>query len=907
MSSKSKLSWILLGGASLAAMVTPAFAQNAGTTGDVSDEIVVTATGRSAALQDVPVAVTAIPADSITNSGAQDLRALTQLAPSFSMDSGQSTSSGTTARVRGIGTGSDNPGFEAAVGIFIDGVYRARAGAALSDLPDLVRVEVLRGPQGTLFGRNTSAGAISVVTEGPDFDPGVWLQGNFGFDDLEEAGARAGVNVPITDNFAVRIDGSLRSRDGYITDRIAHAQGLKDDINDRDRWSLRGQALWDINDNATLRIIVDSAETDEVCCGITPLLYGTTQGAVTAINTAIFGPTLSGLGSATPSVDGRFMTVTPAMTALPALGPGLPAQGAHGARGYGEQTEEQGASGELDWDLGGVNLTSITAYREWRADRNQDVDFNLIDIAYRDGLKVGFDNFTQEFRLQGEAGRLNWLAGVFYGKETLNTTDTIRVGSMSNLYANAVARGGTTTIATPNGCELYDSTAADSDGTTDPIPSFFLCATGNPAFANVYLTGNTAGQGQQADNWKVDTESLSLFTHDEFNITDALVLTLGVRYNHETKDLSAALAATSTSCLTLQGLETATGPLVPGPGGIVTALQTSSASALMNISCNPAVNPIANGNWRGSSEENEWSGTLSVAYHFTPDVMVYGGYSRGYKAGGYNVDRSGFSITPALTDPTQLNTGQLHFDPEFTDAYEAGLRSTIARHTTINLTGFYQQIHDYQLNGFNGFNFITRNVPEAISQGVELELNSRPIEGLMLNLGITYNDAHYDSEVRFNDLTACLNASSAVVACHVGGVANPAAVGSNPNDPNAVFKGAPFSFAPEWVATAGVGYEVPIGSALKASFYLDARWNDTYRTQTLSREPNGRTDNGSYAIFNGRIGFGSQDDRWSVEFWGRNLFDETYYVGAFQPPLQNSYVVYPNEPATYGVTLRARY
>jgi len=235
---------------------SPAMAQDE----DVTEEVVVTATGRTAALQDVPVAVTAVTGDQIEATGADDLRDLTQVAPSFSMGTGQSSATGTTARVRGIGTGSDNPGFESAVGIFIDGVYRARAGAAMADLPELERVEILRGPQGTLFGRNTSAGAISVITAGPDFAPGMSLEGTFGVDDLEEVGTRAMVNMPLSDTFAVRVDGSVRARDGYITDLISG-----EDINNRDRFTARGQALWDISPNASLRIIVDGAGTNEVC------------------------------------------------------------------------------------------------------------------------------------------------------------------------------------------------------------------------------------------------------------------------------------------------------------------------------------------------------------------------------------------------------------------------------------------------------------------------------------------------------------------------------------------------------------------------------------------------------------------------------------------------------------------
>jgi iron complex outermembrane receptor protein len=276
MSKKSNWGRILLSGASLAAMgafASPALAQDE----EVTDEIVVTATGRASAIQDVPLAVTAVSGEQLENSGVQDLRDVTQVAPSLQMGTGQSNSSGTIARIRGIGTDSDNPGFEGAVGIFIDGVYRARAGAALADLPELERVEILRGPQGTLFGRNTSAGAISVITAGPNFEPGMYLEGLYGTE-LEEFGLKAGINAPISDNFAVRLDGSVREREGYITDFNSG-----EDINTTNRGAFRAQALWDITPDASLRVIVDGSQTDEVCCGVTPLAYGSTQGAINTI------------------------------------------------------------------------------------------------------------------------------------------------------------------------------------------------------------------------------------------------------------------------------------------------------------------------------------------------------------------------------------------------------------------------------------------------------------------------------------------------------------------------------------------------------------------------------------------------------------------------------------------------
>jgi outer membrane receptor protein involved in Fe transport len=873
MSSKSKLGWILLSGASIAAIggLTPAYAQDDTSASAPTEEIVVTATGRSAAVQDVPLAVTAIPAQQIQNTGANDLRDLTQLAPSFDMGTGQSNTSGTIARVRGIGTGSDNPGFEGAVGIFIDGVYRARAGAALADLPDLVRVEVLRGPQGTLFGRNTSSGAISVVTEGPEADPGMSIEGTYGFDDLHQGGLRAMVNMPVSDSLAFRVDGSIRQRDGYIHDLISGR-----DLNDTDVWTGRAQALWDITPNATLRVIFDSSRSDDECCGITPLIYGSTHGAINAIVTggAITDPNTVTIATPAINPDDRNMTITP-------------------GRGYGESSFENGVSAQLDWDLGFANLTSITSNRRWRSDRDQDIDFNFLDIAYRDGLKVGFNNFTQELRLQGEAGRLNWLVGGFYGDEDLLQTDTIRVGAQSSLYTDVATMGGTAGTFGGSGCELYNFHAS-------LVPSIFQCAVGllpaavRPAMLTAintvnggYLIPNTTGQGQQADNWTVNTKNWSVFTHDEFNITDSLVLTVGARYNHEKKELDADLDATGNSCASLQAMETATSGII-GPNGIVNFLDTvanGAFSSLMNFACNPAVNTISNGTYSGDASEGEWTGTASIAYHINPNLMFYGGYSRGYKAGGYNVDRSGFTVLPETTSAASLNIDQLHFDPEFTDSYEVGMKSSpFGRGSTFNITGFYEQIHDYQLNAFNGFNFITRNVPDAISQGVELEASVHPAAGLMLTGGLTWNDAHYDSTVRFSPLTASLGAS----------------------DPNAVFSGEVLSFAPKWVATGGVSYEVPMGE-MHALFYLDARWNSAYRTQTLGRDPLGRTDNDAYAIFNGRVALGPNTDHWSVELWVRNLTNQFYYVGAFQPPLQNDYVVFPSEPRTYGITLRARY
>ncbi len=885
MSKKSNL-WLLLSGASLAAMgaLTPAMAQDE----EVSEEIVVTATGRAAAIQDVPLAVQAINNETLEQSGVQSLADLNQLAPTLRIGSGQSTTAGTIASIRGIGTGSDNPGFEGAVGIFIDGVYRARAGAALGDLPDVQRIEILRGPQGTLFGKNTSAGAISVVTAGPSGDFGAWGE----MEGSEFGGLRTsfGAETPLSDNFAVRVDGTLRAADGYINDVTSGR-----DINDRNRWTGRLQALWDISPDASLRMIVDGGRTDENCCGAVNIQSGDIVG--TLVGVYFPGALLS------DAPDQRNMTLTP-------------------SRSYAESADDFGVSGELTWDIGDLTLTSVTAYRDWSAERDQDIDFTSIDRAYRDGLEISLENISQEFRLQGEFGRVNWLVGAFAGQEELQTSDRIRFGADATTLANAAtffltAFDPVTGLPTTNARKLYNAPVIvpGSGGLTDVQicalnPLNIFCTNQDNARVgallgvdspldpdtdnnlNVYLPNVTPGDGQQADNWNVETQSISVFTHNEISLTDNLILTVGARYNQETKDMTANLNSVNPGCGVLQ--TTQIDPDGPGPAplqnlaNLISLGSGGAADVPFALACNAVTNTLANGAWADDREENEWSGTTSLAYHASDDLMIYGGYSRGYKAGGFNLDRSGF-FGPGNLRPFQspvLTTASLQFEPEFTDAYELGFKSTIFGGTTFfNANVFYQQIHDYQSNSFSGFNFFTLNVDELISQGVEVELSSRIGDALTLSGGVLYNDAYYD--------TAATYGGSTIAA------------------------GTTLAQAPEWTVTGAVNYRVPLGNTLAANFFLNGRWVSDYTTQTLNRNP--VTDNEAFAIFDARVSLGSQDETWSAEVFVRNLTDEFYYVGGFGAPERTlpasidpdssggNYLAYPNAPRTIGVTLRARY
>jgi outer membrane receptor protein involved in Fe transport len=872
---------MLLSGASLAAMsaAAPAMAQ------DVSDEIVVTATGRAAAIQDVPLAVQAINNETLEQAGVQSIADLNQLAPTLRIGAGQSTTSGTIASIRGIGTGSDNPGFEAAVGIFIDGVYRARAGSALGDLPDIDRIEVLRGPQGTLFGKNTSAGALSILTAAPSHDFSVWGE----LEGAERGGARTsfGLTGPLGDNLAVRFDGALRAQDGYITDVTSNR-----DINDTNRWSLRGQALLDLSDSASLRVIVDGSNAQENCCGAVSIQAGDITGPL--LGFYFPGSLLA------DSPEARNMTVSP-------------------NRSYAESAEDFGVSGELSWDLGnGMNLTSVTAYRDWSAERDQDIDFAAFDRAYRDGLEISLENFSQEIRLQGENGRLNWLVGAFASRENLVTTDRIRFGDDAITFGNgatfaltaqanpASARklynvpvlvpgaGGLTdvqlcalTFGTHPICTSADGTQAGALlGLPNPLDPDF------PDNAvDFYLPNLTSGMGQQADNWNVETQSLALFTHNEISLSENLILTVGARYNQETKDMTANLNSVNPGCGELQTRTINTDPDGPGPApfgaynvaSLVSAGSGGAANTPFALACNAVTNTLANGSWADDREENELSGTVSLAFHVNDDLMVYGGYSRGYKAGGFNLDRSGFFGPANLQafETAALSTDALQFEPEFTDALELGFKSTIFGGTTFfNANVYYMQIHDYQQNSFSGLNFFTLNVPELISQGVEVDLTARPTDALTLTAGLLYNDAFFDSSATFGGQT--------------------------------IAAGTTLSQAPEWTLTGSVNYRLSFGNGFGANFFVDGRYVSDYTVQTLSRNP--VTDNDAFALFDARISVGPDSEVWSAEVFARNLTDEFYHVGGFGAPertlgavTDGNYLVYPNAPRTVGLTLRARF
>ena len=897
-----------------------AFAQGAPQAEDASDgEIVVTAQGRSQLLSDVPVAISAVSAETLQNSGANDIRQLNQVAPSLLVSSTGSEANG-SARIRGIGTVGDNPGLESSVPVFIDGVYRSRSGIGLNELGEIDRVEVQRGPQGTLGGRNSSAGLISIYSKKPSFTfggSGELTYGNYDF----MRGATS-VTGPISEQLAFRVDGVYVKRDGfYPDDQNGH------DVNNRDRYFLRGQLLFEPTDALSVRLIADYTSRKEECCAAT-YVDGTVNQFIGNLNMP------SAVGVASTATSNNIINV------LRDLGQPLAAFN----QGYGRnisvsanrvftgETKDYGFSGQIDYDFGGATLTSITAYRQYRSGQASDTDYGEVDILYRapsDDAYRQFHTFTQELRLQGEAfgGKLDWLVGGFFANEKLTVRDNLRFGNQYGRFANCrIISGGGLAFA-------YNPTAQSCiTPSLRPTVSGALGAAG-PLIVSAFDRLDTMNNvGTTNDRYFQNGTNWALFTHNIVHITDTVNLTLGLRYTKDKKKFDATFGNDNSICTANQA----------ALASLLTTPAAATAGAVIGLSCQGNSTAELNGvSIRDDRNEDQITGTAILSWKPIDDLLLYTSFARGYKAGGFNLDRSALkSPVPnfASLGGAQALVGNLQFDPELVDSYELGAKFSNGPFG-LSVSAFRSDFSSFQLNTFNGTVFLVQNVngcdnlvggPNADTdqnlsaagtnfnaapnttgscaagditygvrtQGLELEASLTPARNFRMAAGLTYAKTTYR-----DDLIGTKN-----------GAPLDSALRKLPGDN--------LSNAPEFVATSSVTWTPDIGSnGMSGLVYIDGRMTSDYNTGSdlfPQKEQDG------FAVFNARIGLRGPDESWGIELWGQNILNKDYAQVAFNSPFQAGQSAapfvdpqYPGgrqifsqflaEPRTYGITLRGKF
>ncbi|MGH8422130.1 MAG: TonB-dependent receptor, partial [Pseudomonas fluorescens] len=437
------------------ALAANAPAQNVSEGSETISEIIVTATKRSESVQDVPLAVSAFDAEQLQKTGVANVREMVRLVPSLRISGAQAESFNANITIRNLGTNSTNIGVESAVGVFVDGVYRSRSNVSIIDLPGLERLEVLRGPQGTLFGINTSVGAVNVITKAPGFEPEFNLDASIGNLDLREIGV--GATGPLNDRIALRFDGALQQRDGFIRD-VVNDQ----DVRERDRYTLRGQALWRPYESFNLRLIGDYSLYDEDIAGGVPYKTLAPLAAVSFAGAGAPNSVLDYAVQRTPGRSGRALV------------------------------EQWGLSGEAAWDLPFGTLTSITAYRDWKSVFGADIDGSSLDLVY---INYGEQSnqlrtLTEELRLQGTTGKLDWLVGAFYLNEKADAPFQLRFGADLQPY----------------------------------LENLFSNIFGSPFTYPVTIPGGT---GPGTEDFKQENRSYALFTHNTYHLTDRWALTAG--------------------------------------------------------------------------------------------------------------------------------------------------------------------------------------------------------------------------------------------------------------------------------------------------------------------------------------------------------------------------------------------
>lgn len=864
--------YALLAGVAAAAMSVPgvALAQDDEVAAeddadDYSNVIVVTATKREQTLQETPISVSVTSGETLEQAQIRDVLDLQTVAPSLRVSQLQS-SSNTTFFIRGFGNGANNFGIEPSVGVFIDGVYRSRSAGALGDLANVQRIEVLRGPQSTLFGKNASAGVISVVTREPQFTFGGSVEANYGnFDSIILKGDVTG---PLSDTIAWAIDGSYNKRDGY-----ARIVNLDEDLSDRNRWSLRGQLLFEPTPDIKARIIGDYSKMDEVCCTVGNLLNGPTGAILPFVGGAIDPENLF-------SYD-TYLNKAPV-----------------------NKVDNYGVSGQVDWNVGALAVTSITSYRKLENFFDQDIDFTSADIA-SEFRAQDVKTFTQELRVASDFdGPVNFLLGGFFFDESIEQQSEIENGQDIRLF--------------------FDLLASALGGTFPPAPGTFAFVEGalglpaNSIFNQPLLT---------REDYSMDNQAWSIFGTVDFEPFEGLVLTAGFNYTDDKKDF--ALSQTSFDPLANINLvdavivgqiaaATMTPPNQIGPAEIAAFANNNPGAfaAIAAAATDPAQNPLLalqpfqfqppflnlpNAVEDGRTRDDDWSYTLRAAYDLTDQINVYLSYATGFKASSVNLSRdsrpafgdyipgpfgsqilapSSPILNAGLSVPN-LGTGSRFAGPEEAKVWEAGLKANFEG-VGFNLAVFDQSLKGFQDFLFTGTGFQLTNAGEQSVRGFEFDATITPADPLVFTFAVTHLDPLYDDfkDGPAGDLTGL----------------RPAGI-------------------PSWALSTSATYTHEFNSGARLVTRLD--YNHESSVQILTAVSGFGSDANNLAIarnFRREINLvnGSMtlalNNGIEVGIWGRNLLDDQYIATIFPSVAQAGSVSgYPSQPRTYGGLVRFKF
>ncbi len=851
------------------------------------EEIIVTAQKRAESLQDVSVSITAISGSRIEEAGLHNFQELANHVPNLIVSE---NAVATSFVLRGVGPGAQQS-FEQSVGLFVDGVHLPKGRQARLGLFDLEVVEVLRGPQGILFGKNTLAGAINVTSGTPI--PGDPLNGRIaiGVESFGGFNLEGHIEGSLSDELAVRLAYKKRETDGYLDNSFPGSQIGPNAVGD-DENLFRFSATWEPNDSTTVKF--KHAYGDIVRTGSTAV-----------ISTFAPTPNLSGANALFFSATNSFPQISENATngTFDAFRDSISLGGAALAESLGtsfrsgvardnspealEGTDTQNNDTSLNVDIefgDGYTFSSVTGFSSYEYQDGIDADFLPVQFVGRSDISE-YEKTSQEFRVASDPSkRFSFIAGAYWENQIQEIDRVVAFDATLGIDSS--------TLFALSQAALDDLAVAA--GITDPA--------GNPLPAGV--DGLTSfDQSSRVSNWRQETDSWAVFFQGEYRITDNLTVIGGLRYTTEDKSATANTL------------------LASGASGLTTPLPPVN-SLLLELILDGGNLPIEPHNFAGERTTDRVTPALTLEWDAFEDTLFYASYTEGFKSGGFNsVDDQSAAASetnPLVRAATGVGTiattpgAGFEYDDEDAISFEIGGKHTFFNNSlNFNWAAFASRYDNQQVSTFVGFGFIVTNAASSDVNGFETELLWQATDYLKLGLNFAYLDATFGS-FDTAGCTALQDSATALINPNTGLITSDPTVGvraatssgactvNTLDDGSEVAQqnltGAQLSQAPEFSGSFTANYERPFNDSMSWFVDFNVNFSDSYFL-TGDADPIDTQD--AFAKYNLSVGFRGED--WGVTIFGRNLSDEITANSGFDVPLAPGvHAVYSLEPRVWG-------
>jgi len=810
------------------------------------EEVIVTARKRDESLMDTPVAVVAVSGESMDEAGMTNLEQLSGRIPGLQLGRSAQTSS---VFIRGIGSGVTKS-FEQSAGMYLDGVYQSRSRAFSQSMVDLQQVEVLKGPQGILFGKNTIAGAIKVETATPvvgdEFSATLAADLEAGHDLQRSTLVMSG---SVTDELAARVALRYQEADGYVENHLRNAQEqAKEDS------LVRLSLAWEPTD--TLSVITKLSQ-----------VKGDGEGA-DIVNPVFDDSLMSGSLSGTnqlplTSVLGAIATASVADFTPTSQGDGYSSW--VGNTGYQptdiDELESTQFSVKVDWDLSEqYTFSALSAYSDFEFSQDHDIDFSPANVIQTDEREEN-ELFSQEFRLASNFdGPLNFVTGVYYEQQELVLeADTFVDGTLGGVVAQL-----------PAASFIPGAPGVLGDYGINSVWNGAVLALQDPAAAG--LIGQEIDSIVRSPGNYQDSETLAIFLEVNYDVSETVSLELGVRYSEDVKEMLKTNSLSAGAPGSQQTLINADG--TPTEAGLL------NANTELLFASQGLVSTVAHSeNLRRT--EYHLDPSAKLLWNATDETLVYLSYSQGYKSGGFNSSPDGAFSTPTVQAPYAGSLAEdVEFDSEEAAAWELGVKSTLwDGRARLAATLFMTEISDLQVASLVNTAFTVGNAAELTSKGFELEGQLAASESLELSFALAYLDSEFGSYSN--------------APCTVTQLA--ATAGSCSQD----LAGRRATNAPEWSGTLGADHSLSLSDGFELRTHMDINYKgEMYLDGDL--DPNTLQD--AYVKVNARLALAPVDDSWEVALYARNLTNEVTHSFISDSPLgAGIYFGTAEEPRIVGI------